>query len=206
MRESASIQAVTPLLSLVFAPTSPVSAYLGTGGSGVYKSTDSGLNWVPSGLTGLTVRDLVGSPLNASKIFAATNAAGSVWRSTNGGSCWVNLNLPKGTAYALAMPDSSPELLYAGTSEGVYKFVGYWLSSGLAGQSVQVLAVHPSFPKVIYAGTVNGAYISIDGGLSWQPGPPELDGRWIESIRFDPNDEGVIYFATRSHGVLRLSP
>jgi hypothetical protein len=152
------------------------------------------------------VRDLVVSPLTASKIFAATNTTGSVWRSLNGGYNWENLNLPKGTAYAMAMPDSSPELLYAGTSEGVYKYVGYWLSSGLAGQSVRSLAIHPSFPKVIYAGTVNGTFVSVDGGLSWQPGPPELDGRWIEAIYLDPNDEDVIYFATRYHGALRLSP
>ncbi len=205
-REAASTSAVTPLLSLVFAPTNPVSAYLGTGGSGVYKSTDGGLNWSASGLAGLSVRDLVVSPNGVSKIYAATNSTGSIWLSTNGGSDWVDLNIPTGTAYALAIPGTHSEVLYAGTSEGVFKFDGSWTFSGLGGNSVRSLAVHPTSPGVIYAGTMNGATVSTDGGKSWQPGPSELDGIWIESIRFDPNDFNVIYFATRAHGVLRLSP
>jgi photosystem II stability/assembly factor-like uncharacterized protein len=204
--ETASTVAVTPLLSLVFAPTDPIRAYLGTDGAGVYQSLDSGLSWSSSGLSGLAVRDLVVSQDDPSKIYAATNGTGSVWRSTNGGSNWTNLNLPTGTAYAFVIPDSSPEVLYVGTSEGVFKYIGYWLSSGLAGLSVRAIAVHPNNSNILFAGTMAGVYVSMDGGLSWGPGPPELDGIWIESIRFDPNDFNMIYFATRAHGVLRLSP
>jgi hypothetical protein len=204
--ETASTMAVIPLLSLVFAPTDPIRAYLGTDGAGVYQSLDSGLSWSSSGLSGLAVRDLVVSQDDPSKIYAATNGTGSVWRSTNGGSNWTNLNLPTGTAYAFVIPDSSPEVLYVGTSEGVFKYIGYWLSSGLAGLSVRAIAVHPNNSNILFAGTMAGVYVSMDGGLSWGPGPPELDGIWIESIRFDPNDFNMIYFATRAHGVLRLSP
>jgi hypothetical protein len=104
------------------------------------------------------------------------------------------------------MANTQPETLYAGTSAGVFKYVGYWLSSGLSGQSVRALAVHPDHPKVVYAGTMAGAFLSTDGGLSWQPGPAELNGIWIEQIRFDPDDSRVMYFSTRAHGVLRVSP
>jgi photosystem II stability/assembly factor-like uncharacterized protein len=196
----------TPLLAMVFAPASPLTAYLGTAGAGVYKSIDDGATWSASGLAGLTVRCLAVKPDNPLVVFAGTDGSGSVRRTINGGSTWTSLNLPTGTAYALAIPDTDPSVLYVATDSGIYKYNGSWSTSGLEGRYVTTLAIHPSNANLLYAGTTSGAFVSTNGGLSWEPGPDELEGIWVRSIRIDPNNPDIVYFTTYNHSVLRLSP
>ncbi|MCJ7702257.1 MAG: hypothetical protein MUO62_11800 [Anaerolineales bacterium] len=193
----------SPLLSLVFAPTSPLTAFLGTGGAGVYKSSDGGLNWSPTGLSGRVVSSLAIAPQDPARVYAA---AGPVYLSTNGGVSWTDLALPAGSAYALAAANTQAEWLYVGTSSGVYRYEGSWQACGLAGYAVQALAVHPANPNLVYAGTEAGAFISSDGGVSWEPGPSELEGVRIRSIDFDPNDYQRVFFGTQAHGILLLAP
>jgi photosystem II stability/assembly factor-like uncharacterized protein len=204
--QNKSLDGTVPLLTMVFDPAIPLTAYMGTDGVGVYKTSDDGETWTSSGLSGLTVRDLEFSPADPNLIYAATNGSGSVYLSPDSGGNWGNLILPGVTAYSLAIPPSDPDLIYAGTSSGFYIFDGLsWAASGLGGFEVYDLVLHPSNPDIIYAGTHNSAFISYDGGVNWELGPEELLGIRIESIHFDPNDPGVIYYNTRAHGVLRVS-
>jgi hypothetical protein len=204
--QASALLAQTPLRAMVFAPTNPLSAYIGTAGAGVYKSTDDGFSFSPSGLSGLTVRCLEVAPNDPARLYACTDGSGSVRRSTNGGASWTSLNLPAGTANDLAISPASPAVLFAATDVGVYKYVAGWIASGLNGLNVTAIAAHPTNPNLIYAGTSSGAYLSSDGGATWQPGPSELEGVRIHSIQFDPNNPDLVYFTTYGHSVLRLSP
>jgi hypothetical protein len=201
-----SIDGTPPLLVMTFAPTDPLTAYLGTEGSGIFKSNDDGATWTPSGLSTLTVRDIAISPTDAEMVYAATDGSGSVYLSPDDGDNWGNLLLPGVTAYSLAVPTTDPDSLYAGTSNGVYFFDGIgWIGSGLSGFEVYDLVIHPSDSETIYAATNNSAFISFDGGNSWDLVTEELLGIRVESIRIDANDPGVVYFTTQAHGVLRVS-
>jgi photosystem II stability/assembly factor-like uncharacterized protein len=198
--------AQAPLRAMVFAPTTPPTAYVGTAGAGVYKSSDDGFSFSPSGLSGLTVHCLEVAPNNPARLYACTDGDGSIRRSIDGGGTWTSLKLPFGTANDLAISAASPTVLFVASDVGVYKHVSFWSVCGLAWDNVTAIAAHPTNPNLIYAGTSSGAYLSSDGGATWQPGPSELEGVRIHSIQFDPNNPDLVYFTTYGHSVLRLSP
>jgi photosystem II stability/assembly factor-like uncharacterized protein len=194
----------SPLLCLAFTSTDPAIGYLGTSGSGVYRSIDDGQNWVPVGLPGVSVYSMVVTPGEPNRIYAATNAAGSVQMSFDGGESWGDLNIGNLTAYTLAIPRNEPETLYAGTNAGVHRYTaGSWKPLGLAESTITSIAIHPTQTNIIVAGTTNGAYISIDSGITWGAGPSELQGISVQAVNFDINNPGLIYYATQTHGVLR---
>ena len=189
---------------MAFAPSNTQMAYLGTDSSGVYKSTNGGMNWATAGLSGKKVWALAVDPTNPQVVYAATDQSGEVKVSTNAGSSWSNISLAGVTVYSLAISPAAPDVLWAGGSNGVYRRAGgSWSPSGLAGSEVAWLAFHPSRVGVLWAGTSNGSFLSEDGGSSWNPGPAELAGHVVQSIHFDPFDASAVYFCTTAHGVLR---
>ncbi len=77
------------------------------GGLGVYRSTDEGKTWthakgVPDGLLGFKV---VVDPNDPKKVYAATG--GGLFRSTDAGATFVNVNLPTGKNAPAGTPDCS---------------------------------------------------------------------------------------------------
>ena len=199
------IQSVA-LLDIAFAPSAPNTAYLGTEGGGVYYSLDGGISWAPTGLTNTTAWSLAVDPVNAQQVYAATNVAGYLPRSSNGGASWEIFETPQVIFNSLAFSPTAPSTLYAGTDGGVYTYTtsGGWQLAGLAGIPIRVIAPDPQNPGIIYAGTDSGAYLSTDDGKTWQPGPLELNGWGVQAITFDPQNKHVVYFNTTVHGILRI--
>jgi photosystem II stability/assembly factor-like uncharacterized protein len=193
-----------PLLAMSFAPSNAAIAYLGSSGSGVYRSGDGGSTWNPAGLQGQVVTSLAVDSANPDVVYAATGASGTVKWSTNGGQTWNDTPLPAGTIpYALSTSSADPDTVYAGTSSGLYKRVsnGAWTLNGLAGQAIAAVTAHPSQVGVLFAGSTAGAFFSRDNGLSWSPGPEELSVIGIKSIVVEPLSGKYVYYATNSSGV-----
>lgn len=150
-------------------PTAPGTVYAGTQGSGVYKSTNSGVTWfqVNTGLNDLYIYDLIIDPGNGQNLYAATY--NGVYRTTNGGSAWT---LPV-TLYGvnkIVVAPSSPSTMYAATYSGFYRSTDSgtsWTSTGTPGDSITSLAVDPLSPATVYAGTISGVQKSFDGGTTW---------------------------------------
>ncbi len=185
-----------------YAPSDPQIAYLGTGGSGVYRSINGGVNWSPAGLGGETIQSLAVDPAQANLVYAATGTPGSLKISPDGGINWADASLPV-TFYSLAASPTTPGILYAGTSSGLYSYAaGSWTQLGLAERAVTAIAVDPSLPGRLYAGTSeNGAYFSTDAGLSWHVLDRNLIGITVQSIQPDPDFPNYIYLSTKTHGV-----
>jgi len=206
----ATTQASVPLLSLAIGP--PPNTYLmyvGTAGLGVYRTYDGGGRWEAAGLSGMTVWSLAANPQNGSHLYAATNTPGIVPVSTNEGSSWNNTSLPDPglMAYVVMFSPANPQVVYAGTSNGLYRrnSTEDWLLLGLQGMSVTALAEQPGNPARIYAGTTDGLQVSSDSGMSWQSGSEWLDEITVQTITVDPNDPHILYVGTRTHGTLRLN-
>ena len=98
---------------------------------------------------------------------------GGVYKSTNGGANWTEMNTGLGNTYvdALAIDPENPEILYAGTTKGVYKSTNggaNWIAinSGLLNLTrVTSLAIDYKTPDIIYLGSENaGVSKSTDGG------------------------------------------
>ncbi len=100
--------------ALVLDSTNPQVLYAGTGegfivggqdtlgdfrGAGIFKTTDGGVNWTQLANTTTTdfyfVNDLIISPVNNQRIYAATRTG--VWRSNDGGGNWTQVLNPFGT-------------------------------------------------------------------------------------------------------------
>jgi uncharacterized repeat protein (TIGR01451 family) len=108
-----------------FAPSDPLVAYavpnvtapVGQGQSfGVYRSTNAGLTWsaANTGIETLPVVGLAVDPTNAQIVYAS--GASKLWKTTNGGSSWVELSWPSqqvGYPTALAVDPLHPQILYA---------------------------------------------------------------------------------------------
>lgn len=106
------------VFSLVIDPNNSQIVYAALWGDGVYKSTNSGANWVYMGMSGNYIRSLAIDASNSQVIYAATDNGG-VHQSLNGGGTWspVNSGLFNLAAQALAI-DPNGQALYAGTYGG----------------------------------------------------------------------------------------
>ena len=189
------------LLKMVYAPSNPQIAYLGTAGSGVYRSTNGGMDWLPAELGGQSILSLAVDRADPHLIYAATEISGSVKVSIDGGSSWNNIYLPV-NFYSLAASLTESGVFYAGTNQGIYKYQsGAWSQLGLIDKTVTALALDPIRPGVIYAGTTSGAFFSTDNGLTWDWVDKILNGHTIQSISFDRSIPNVVYFGTKTHGI-----
>jgi hypothetical protein len=203
--ESTSQVTSVNLLRMIYAPSNPQIAYMGTGGSGVYKSYDGGLSWQPTGLANESILSLAVDLTDPNLVYAATNISGRIKISINGGDTWIDGVLPV-TFYSLAASSTETGVLYAGTSSGIYRYqYSNWTALDLSDKSVTAIAVDPVQSGVIYVGTTSGAYYSIDDGLSWNIVDINLLGITIQSISFDRTIPNVVYFSTKTHGIFLAS-
>lgn len=141
----------------------------GTDQGGVFRSTDNGASWAPSGLPGEDVQTLVTS---GGAIFAGTGRG--LFRSNDGGATWETANngLPRtgsNTPRSILTLRSDDNQLFAGTEVGVYRSENggaNWTASGLTDENVNEII---SAGGALYAATDSGVFRSTDGGATWAP-------------------------------------
>lgn len=198
-------EASAAILSMVYAPSDPNIAYLGTFGHGAFRSTNGGASWAPAALGGQTVQNLVVDLADPNLVYAGTSIAGIMYYSTDGGISWKQASLAP-QIYSLATSPSVAGVVYAGTASGIYRYQnGTFSSLGLANQSVTSVALDPRRSGVIYAGTGTGAYLSLDSGVTWNPVDDRLNQQTVLSILFDKAIPNVVYFSTKTHGILLVT-
>lgn len=163
-------------------------------GSGLYRSTDGGLNWeklrngLPEtmGKVGACV-----SPANPERIYANIEAEqGGVFRSDNGGESWVQVNSQRSTVarawyYIEIVADPVDE-------ETVYVLNAPLLKSTDGGQSFAPVAnphsdqhalwINPLKPHIMILGNDGGAAITLNGGRSWSTQYNQPTGQFYRII------------------------
>ncbi|MBA3662952.1 MAG: T9SS type A sorting domain-containing protein [Bacteroidetes bacterium] len=170
-------------------------------GLGVYKTTDGGLTWNPTGLTfqltdgdASLMRKIVIDPSNTNQLLAC--GVSGMYRSTNGGTSWVKQM--DSLFWDMTQDPVNPNIIYAATGwvmnsnmgyAGIYKSTNFgtsWtmLNTGIPMQgTVQrvKLAIAPSDNNYIYALTCNTSggyyalYKSINAGSTWTTSPNALN-------------------------------
>jgi len=170
-------------------------------GLGVYKSTDAGATWQPTGLSFLLsdgdaslIREVIVNPANSNEVLACGTSG--MYRSTDAGASWTQVN--NGLFWDMVQDPNTPSTLYAATgwvatantgSAAVFKSTNFgltWnmLSTGMpATGSIQrvKLAIAPSDVNYVYAMTTDingglyGIYKSTNAGNSWNYLSPTLN-------------------------------
>jgi photosystem II stability/assembly factor-like uncharacterized protein len=218
-------QVLAPSSSVVwFALNSNDHIWAGTGGSGVYFSSDSGDTWTPknNGLRGYSIKVLA---LNASDhIFAGAHCVG-VFRSTDNGTSWQAMN--NGLAYtnilSLAVSQRTGMVVAGTHCGGVFRSSDYgdnWEWAGLPGAQITALTVNASgrfFAGVarLYLTETGGDVYYADDGITWRKVTPDNDAYFSFAVcsngniyagtgfyqyvfPFSINDYGDIYRSTNN--------
>ncbi len=191
-------------------PGDPSHLYLGSTNSWLYESLDGGLNW--NRLAKLDTYDdlildhIVVDPLNSATLYVAAwrldHADGGLWVSRNGGKIWSEVEGLKGQSIrAFAQSPSNPEILFAGTLDGVYRSIdagATWMQISPPGSQeiheVESLAIDPLDPDVVYAGTWHLPWKTTDGGKSWRNIKEGIiDDSDVFSIIVDPASPRTVY-------------
>lgn len=196
--------------ALAVDPSNPLTLYAGgTVATGVFKTTDGGVNWREVGLTLVPVWVLTIDPVDPLTLYAGT--AGGVWRTTDGGENWsaFSSGLTSAGIKALAIDPTDRLTLYAGT-DAVFKTTDAgesWTAAtnGLTAGSVQAIVIDPTDPLTVYAGSSSGVFKSTDGGENWSPIRNGMSGIWVSCLSIDPAEPLRLYAGTGWGGVFRTT-
>ena len=193
--------------SLVVDPNNPDRFYLGTLDGQIYSSADGGRNWellYNFNKPKLFVDHIIVDPRASNTIYVATHRhkeAGGFFKSTDGGHNWREAPELKNEAlHSLTQSDANPDVLIAGTFNGIFRsdnsgdsWTQLPTSSTLGLVHVESLAIDPRTPDTIYAGTWYLPYKSTDGGKSWRSIKNGIiDDSDIFAIDIDPRDPNHI--------------
>ena len=146
-------------------------------------------------------------PTNANTIFIGS-PLGGIWKSTNGGSSWTDLNTDHLGAFgvsAIAIDPTNPDIMYIGSGDkaswsgyprGVLKSVNggqTWMSknSGMGNVAVCKLLMDPNNPGVLIAATATGIFKTTDGAETWSLRYSSMTA--VRDMAFKPGDPNIIY-------------
>src|SRR5437879_3877416 len=193
--------------ALVVDPSDPDRFYFGTLDGQLYTSTDGAHTWrllVNFNRPRLFVDHIIVDPRNSKVLYVATHRhkdPGGFFKSTDGGLTWrESPDLRNEAVHSLTQSESNPDVLMAGTFNGIFKSVDAgetWSPLPTANTPglvhVESLAIDPRNANIIYAGTWYLPYKSIDGGQTWRIIKNGIiDDSDIFAINLDPRNPNHI--------------
>lgn len=185
--------------------------YFGTPASGIWKSTDAGVNFVnisdqlpQNGVSGIAI-----DPNNTNIIYIATGDSDGgntqsigVLKSTDGGANWTTTGLNAASANLtrdIIINPNNSQILLCATSSGVFKTVdggANWVNTQTGNFSGGALRFKPNDPTTVYVSSSDGIFKSTNGGDSFTEittGLPTTLGRTL--IDVTPIDSDIVYAA-----------
>ena len=198
-------------------PNSSTTLYIGTPAGGIWKSTDSGANWLPLSdeLPQIGVSGIAVDHTNSNVIYIATGDkdAGDTYsigvlKSTDGGVTWNTTGLTfTGTstrAGDLMMHPTNNQILLCATSAGLYKTSNggtTWTVVQTGSFAQGSVRFKPNDPTTVYAVNYNRFYKSTNTGDSFTnitSGLPATSGRL--SLDVTPANANYVYILSATTG------
>jgi len=200
-------------------PNDPQRVYLGTSDGHIFESRNGGATWRIVGRVGEqndgVVTAILVDPRDSRRLYAASwsrngNGTGGVYRSFDNGITWVPAGLKGHAVRALAQAVSDPDVLVAGTLDGVYRSRNAgdsWERISPEGheeiRNLDSVAIDPRNPDIIYIGTFHLPWKTTDGGRRWFPiHDGMIDDSDVFSIVIDRTNPRRIY-ASACSGIYR---
>ena len=186
--------------AIAFNPNNPNTLYIGTVAGGVWRSRDAGNNWTPlfdrQSLIGIgDPAALAVDPNNANILYAGTSSrwllgdanptyfnanqpAQGLYKSTDGGSSWIQL----GSGFPAANSGNALTAFF--------------------GTNINVVIVDPANSLNLYCGTQNGVWTSTDAGQNWTQGTGSFgDVRTLVLDPTSPPNARILYAGITQRGV-----
>lgn len=149
----------------------------------MYKSTNGGLNWTryevsPSSYQQGYTYCFAVNPTDNNVLYIGgdrydgSSYAAALFKSSDGGASWTNIfanGIAGSYVNSLAIDPISPNKIFAGTSNGVYRSSNSgssWLKNSGSVYSYE-LAIDPKNTNIIYSGYYQSVYKSTNGGINW---------------------------------------
>ncbi len=202
-------------------PGMPSTIYAVAGS--LYRSQNGGANWDKVGFSPRgeqwSASAILIVPPPDSVIYVAADALPdqyAIFKSADHGATWsATSQAPPTQVFSLVVDPSDPAVLYAGTTQGVFKSRDrgeHWgpSSGGLPIRQpydfqVRHLAPDQNNPGTLYASAdFYRVFKSTDHGESWVSSQQGLEGERVNATAIDPTDSSVVYAATWS-GLFRSS-
>ncbi|MBK9332742.1 MAG: hypothetical protein IPM96_10165 [Ignavibacteria bacterium] len=183
-------------------PFDPNTAYVGS--IDIWRTTD-GTNFsnLTNGYSGGNVHvdqhNLDFHPADANQMICVND--GGIWKSTNKGTSWNNLNtnLTLTQFYRIASDPSNANHILGGTQDnGTQRTTGTLNWAAAFGGDGGEVCFHKKNNNYIIGETQNNGVVrSTDGGLSWNSAQNGLSGNgaWIGPIISHPDSSGIFYTA-----------
>ncbi len=191
------------IISILSNSLQPNIMYVASNPSGVYKSIDSGENWIlfNEGLVG-------GAPLKAqalsidhndpSILYVAISGKG-IFRSDNGASTWslvLSDDDCSSNSMSIAIDPQNSSTIYVAMSGCIFASIDRGLTWEKRDDqaNINVVVADPNFVNTLYAtGNFSGIKKSVDGGVSWVGTAPALSN--IGVIAMIPDHPGSLLAA-----------
>jgi len=191
--------------------------------NGVAKTTDGGTTWELDTLAirqdshYLSTMAIAIALSNSDIVFAggydavytgsSTDTMVALYKTTDGGDTWAACTTGgiSGAVHGLAIKPDDASIVYAGTSDGVFKSTDQgttWTNTGLS--RVRDLIIDPRAPNWIYAGTDSGVYVSFSGGNEWEVMNDGLAYRKTRCLEMVADD--YLYAGTWGNSIYRCVP
>ena len=176
--------------------------------TGVFLTRDAGQSWKRiSPEDNEEIRPVVSlafHPADSNMIYAGTTHL--PWRTADGGTTWQSIHtgmLDDSDVFSIQVDNAQPDHVMASACSGVYNSddgAGHWarMETPPGAFRTHFVALDPRHSGVVFAGTTQALLKSENGGHTWRV----VSNFSVRSLSFDPAEDGRIFFAAASGGVL----
>ena len=169
-----------------------------------YLSRDAGQTWAC--MPGIFQASAAAvDPVNTAVVYVGSDSQQGLFKSIDRGKSFIHADrgLANQNVRSLAISPAAHRVIYAGTTQGLFKSGdggAHWSPTGLA-PGVSALAVDPNDSRIVYAGVAGrGVFQSVDGGGTWTPLNDGLPvSAFTGPLRLDPRTR-TLYAGTNGSG------
>jgi photosystem II stability/assembly factor-like uncharacterized protein len=187
---------------------------------GAFYTKDAGREWEER-MNGMKEVHIVTSiainPKDPTILYGGTT--GGIYRSEDAAMSWKKINnglIPENELMAsmalgvnaIEIDRLNPDIVYAGTTKGLFRTVNKGEQWERIGQSlpdlfVSSIVIHPADPSILYIGGPGGVWKSANSGKTWEAVNQGLATLNIRALALAPQNAQTLYAGTNGSGLYR---
>lgn len=187
---------------------------------GAFYTKDAGREWEErmNGMKEVHIVTAIAiNPKDPAVLYGGTT--GGMYRSEDGAMTWKKINnglIPESELMAsmalgvnaIEIDHINPDIVYAGTTKGLFRTTNKGESWERIGQSIpepfiSSIVLHPSDSSILYVGGPGGVWKSDDSGKTWAAKIDGLASLNIRALAMEPKDLRTLYAGTNGSGLYR---